>query len=384
MADEDQIIYQWNGASYQRIKDLIADFEPMIFQLPTNYRCTADIVEVANNLIAHNKQRQSGKEPTKPAREKSIGQESHPIELLKFANEVEEVNGVADRVKQIAQSRGTIAVLARNRYLLEPLERRLHELGVPARILQRRNDFQSLPYSLGFKLLKLAVRNQDEELLAICVEATHALTGISINTEDIRARANSTNSDLFSTFILELERIREFDSEGNQDWERILTNLREREIGPKSFVEKFVVLAEEYYDTESSTDVEEDLAAWSALVRDIRRAIGGKATLDRFVQEMDIRSKEPPVKVNEVPLMTIHGAKGMEFDAVILIGLAEEVLPSWHSLKKGADSPEVEEERRNCFVAITRAKSKLILSYATSYRGYGKNPSRFLMEMGLG
>lgn len=81
--------------------------------------------------------------------------------------------------------------------------------------------------------------------------------------------------------------------------------------------------------------------------------------------------------------MTIHGAKGMEFKRVFLIGLAEEILPSFQSIKKGDDSREIQEERRNCFVAITRAEEALTLSYSESYFGWKKGPSRFLMEMGV-
>ena len=81
--------------------------------------------------------------------------------------------------------------------------------------------------------------------------------------------------------------------------------------------------------------------------------------------------------------MTIHGAKGKEFEYVYLIGLVEDELPSFQSKQKGGDSPEMEEERRNCFVAITRTIETLTLSYAERYRGWLKEPSRFLFEMGL-
>jgi DNA helicase-2/ATP-dependent DNA helicase PcrA len=81
--------------------------------------------------------------------------------------------------------------------------------------------------------------------------------------------------------------------------------------------------------------------------------------------------------------MTIHGAKGKEFDHVYLIGMVEDELPSFQSRKRGANSPEMEEERRNCFVAITRAIQTLTLSYAEKYRGWPKKPSRFLFEMQL-
>ena len=96
-----------------------------------------------------------------------------------------------------------------------------------------------------------------------------------------------------------------------------------------------------------------------------------------------MRSKEPTPEPGTVALMTVHGAKGREFDIVYVIGLAEDIMPSYQSRQKGDDSPEMEEERRNCFVAITRAKESLILSRAERYRGWQKQPSRFLVEMEL-
>jgi DNA helicase-2/ATP-dependent DNA helicase PcrA len=81
--------------------------------------------------------------------------------------------------------------------------------------------------------------------------------------------------------------------------------------------------------------------------------------------------------------MTIHGAKGMEFEHVYLVGLVEDQLPSFQAVKKGDDSRELQEERRNCFVAITRAQESLTLTYAGSYWGWSKAPSRFLNDMEL-
>ena len=84
-----------------------------------------------------------------------------------------------------------------------------------------------------------------------------------------------------------------------------------------------------------------------------------------------------------VTLMTIHGAKGKEFEHVYLVGAAEDILPSFQSLKAGSSSVQMEEERRNCFVAITRARESLLVSFADSYKGWKKSPSRFLKEMGM-
>jgi DNA helicase-2/ATP-dependent DNA helicase PcrA len=131
------------------------------------------------------------------------------------------------------------------------------------------------------------------------------------------------------------------------------------------------------------SDVAEDMAAWRDLSRDIASHIGKGAPLEQFLQELQLRSKEPAPKPHSVTLMTIHGAKGREFERVYVIGLAEDIMPSFQSRQKGDGSPEMEEERRNCFVAITRTKECLVLSRAKSYRGWKKAPSRFLVEMGL-
>ena len=128
---------------------------------------------------------------------------------------------------------------------------------------------------------------------------------------------------------------------------------------------------------------EEERSVWEELIREITDSLGDEITLEAFLQELQMHSKEPSPKPDIVILMTIHGAKGKEFDHVYLIGLVDDELPSFQSKQKGDNSQEMEEERRNCFVAITRTIKTLTLSYAEKYRGWPKEPSRFLFEMGL-
>jgi DNA helicase-2/ATP-dependent DNA helicase PcrA len=131
------------------------------------------------------------------------------------------------------------------------------------------------------------------------------------------------------------------------------------------------------------SDADEDKAAWEVAAKAIRAEKGSQPDLDELLQGIALRPKEPPTDPRAVRLLTVHAAKGLEFDHVWIIGLAESILPSWQSLKTGAQSAELEEERRNCFVAITRTKEKLVLSYARQYRGWQRQPSRFLAEMTL-
>ncbi|MBZ0305218.1 MAG: ATP-dependent helicase, partial [Anaerolineae bacterium] len=118
---------------------------------------------------------------------------------------------------------------------------------------------------------------------------------------------------------------------------------------------------------------------WLQIVSGIRPS----STLEAFLQELEMRSKAPDPDQNTVKLMTIHGAKGQEFFYVYLIGMVEGELPSFQSVNQGDKSPEMEEERRNCFVAITRVQQTLTLSYSTRFGNWDKKPSRFLFEMGL-
>jgi DNA helicase-2/ATP-dependent DNA helicase PcrA len=131
------------------------------------------------------------------------------------------------------------------------------------------------------------------------------------------------------------------------------------------------------------TDAADDKSAWETAARAIRAEKGGEIDLAELLQGLALRPKEPPPDPDAVSLSTIHAAKGLEFDHVWLVGMAETVLPSWQSLQPNARPQELEEERRNCFVAITRTRQTLVLSRANKYRGWRKEPSRFLAEMGL-
>ena len=131
------------------------------------------------------------------------------------------------------------------------------------------------------------------------------------------------------------------------------------------------------------TDAADDKAAWEVAARAIRAEKGGAIDLAELLQGLALRPKEPPPDPGAVSLFTIHSAKGLEFEYVWLIGMAETVLPSWQSLQANARPSDLEEERRNCFVAITRTRQTLVLSRASRYRAWRKEPSRFLGEMGV-
>jgi DNA helicase-2/ATP-dependent DNA helicase PcrA len=131
------------------------------------------------------------------------------------------------------------------------------------------------------------------------------------------------------------------------------------------------------------TDASDDKAAWESAVRAIRSEMSADVDLAELLQGIALRPKEPPQDPNAVSLYTIHASKGLEFDHVWVAGLAESILPSWQSLKPEARPSELEEERRNCFVAITRTRKTVVLSWAAFYQGRAKETSRFVEEMGV-
>lgn len=380
VADDDQIIYQWNGASFARIEEYSKDFGPRFFQLPTNFRCPGEIVRLANSLITFNKHRHQGKSPTVSGKPPSTG--GDVIRVNQYDTAEHEAEGIAEQVKAAAKPGRTIAVLARNKSIIEPIKAALDEAGIAARIVQRRADFASKEYKLAYNILRLCVRNRDEDVLLEVAEGIRKVIDVPITAEDIMARAESTQTDYFVNLITEIERL----ASGTETPTivGILVALNERRDSPKEFMQKAIKLVSEAEGLDKPTpDMNEDGSAWQGLLSDIRKTGGSKMPLDRFLQELDMRSKDAPLKPDEVALMTIHGSKGAEFDVVFLAGMVEGILPSWQSTQKGDDSPEMEEERRNCFVAVTRARERLVVSYASRYGNWNKVPSRFVYEMGL-
>ena len=131
-------------------------------------------------------------------------------------------------------------------------------------------------------------------------------------------------------------------------------------------------------------EFEEEQEVWRALLADIMKKFDDEeVSLYQLLHELDLSSKTSPRPANAIPCFTIHASKGMEFGHVYLLGMVEDQLPSWAAVKKGDDSSEMQEERRNCFVAITRAQDSLTMTYSDRVFNWNKQPSRFLGEMGF-
>ena len=390
VADDDQIIYQWNGAGHKRIMQFMDDFSPKVVQLPMNYRCPPEIVALANNLIQYNFHRANGKKPLE-AFKPALGEEAVHL-FSAYPNYDSEANGIAADIKNLHSGQlDSVVVLGRNRRLLEGVERSLKRAKISAVISQRKDEFTSSPLVWLHSVLRLANDRQNKDYLEAVCGAFAQLTHVNVDPEDVITEARAGNRDYMQHWI-KLIRKKPITFQAREAIDNVAQCLGEgRDYRGFSrfalewfgkLIQNSGTLGHDPIEEEFSR-YEEERAVWEELAREITSSLGGETTLEAFLQELEMHSKESSPRPNTVVLMTIHGAKGKEFDHVYLIGLVDDELPSFQSKKKGSDSPEMEEERRNCFVAITRSMKTLTLSYAENYKRWPKKPSRFLFEMGL-
>lgn len=388
VADDDQIIYQWNGASHQRLEEFVKDFSPEVIQLPMNYRCPLEVVELANNLIKNNFLRTHDKQPLIAYRK---GNNEEKIRLIEFGTDSEEAAGIAKDIQERhTENYGSVVVLARTRKLLDVAENALHNIGVPAIISQRKSDFDSVPLVWLHAALKLVNDKTDFKSLEALCGTFYQFGKIDIIPEAVLDQSPVSELGYLQNWMImaKKEVQDEFLIKLLEMTTTVLINRRDYKTFSKNALDWFdekirTQSAAEESQTEIFPRYNEERAVWQNLILEIAKSLGDEVSLEAFLQEIEMHSKEPSVGPNTVVLMTIHGSKGKEFEHVYLMGLVEDELPSFQSRSKGERSPELEEERRNCFVAITRTIKTLTITYANQYKRWSKKPSRFLYEMGL-
>jgi DNA helicase-2/ATP-dependent DNA helicase PcrA len=334
-------------------------------------------------LVAYNAQRSDNKKPLVAGKTKLKYPAEQHIQLREFATEEVEAQGIAEEIaKRDKAEWGEIAVLARTRALLVRMHSALLAQQVQAVLAQRRDDFLSAEFRWLVAFLTQLTRPLDKRNFRIVVSAFNRFSDIDCNAEQIIADAEATGRGYINSWLLTA--IAPAEGSPGAALLDLASKLIESTTSFRTVVTKLIdAFSATVAQDETQVDLVEDKAAWTELTGDIARNVGRQIPLEQFLQELQLRSKEPSPKPGTVTLMTVHGAKGKEFDHVYVIGLADDILPSFQSKQKGGQSAEMEEERRNCFVAITRTKECLVLSRAAQYRGWRKAPSRFLVEMGL-
>ncbi|NTU50225.1 MAG: ATP-dependent helicase [Desulfobulbaceae bacterium] len=269
------------------------------------------------------------------------------------------------------------AVIARTAKLLDRAAKALSENGLHPFISKRKTEFESPAVQWLFSVLRLTNARHDRELLRRVCVAWHDFTGTLIEFEDVEAEAVLYGGDFLRTWVK---------TACSKEPKELHAGLLNRIINTLVDRIDFLILLESFWTAKYiNDDLEtEEIATWQELHSNLTREHAPEnLTLHLYLQEMDIKSKAPAQLPGSVRCLTVHGSKGMEFKHVFLIGMADEVFPSYQATQRGIESKEMEEERRNCFVAITRAEETLNISCSQTYNGYPKRPSRFLKEMGF-
>lgn len=374
VADDDQIIYQWNGASPERLLALRNDFRMDIVQLPENFRCPPIVIKLANNLIKHNQTRTVDKMPL--VAHKSAD-ESEVAKVNVFVNEAAEAARISTAIKSAGWIVEDCAVLARSTKLLERTALALINDGITPYLAQRKNEFESASVRFTYAALRLANARHDHEFLRRLCVAWDAFAGVVIEAKDVEAVAVLNGGDFLRAWVSVAT-----ENCPSDELHEFLDRIQGELVDRLTFIE----LIEWFWSQNWLDDpIEvEEMKTWQDLHGALMREHSPEnVTLHLYLQEMDLKSKAPARLPGSIPCLTVHGAKGLEFKHVFLIGMADGVFPSYQAVMKGPDSREMEEERRNCFVAITRVQETLHISFARTYNGYRKKPSRFIEEMGF-
>lgn len=382
VADDDQMIFQWNGASPERISALRDDYRTSVLGLPESFRCPPVVVELANRLMA-------ASPPAAVERVDLVAAGSNTsvgsVRVRNFPNERNEISWVAGDVRERALASGACAVLARTGKLVEAAYRELRSAGIAAWSRKPRDEFASPGVRFLVAALRLANTPHDGAQLRFLAKALSEATGVSVAPASVEARAEVENGALLAAFA----------AEAGDVAESLLASDLVRQINDSLSVrqdyQRFTARTLDLLESEQQRlpqdadrqDEQEEIAVWRSLAAQIRKQFGKEVSLAQFLHELDLRPIVAAPARDEVRCLTIHQAKGKSFRHVYLIGLADDLLPVYHAKNRDDSAAALEEERRNCFVAITRASETLTLTCARMYYGWPKKPSPFLEDMRL-
>jgi DNA helicase-2/ATP-dependent DNA helicase PcrA len=389
VGDDDQSIYSWRGAKVENIRRFQKEFsDTHTILLEQNYRSTGNILKAANALIDNNDDRLGKNLWT------DFGS-GDPISIYAAFNEVEEARFIADKIREWTDQgyrRTQVAILYRSNAQSRVLEEALIQAGIPYRIYGGMRFFERAEIKDALAYLRLIANPHDDPAFERVFNVpTRGIGERSI--EAIREYARDKQLSLWtatSKVIAETLLPARASNALIQFVE--LINLLERETADASLdeitehvLQRTGLLAHyEQMKGEKGDAKAENLGELISAAREFRSEEEGISPLSAFLSHAALEAGETQANPHEdcVQLMTLHSAKGLEFPLVFLAGVEEGLFPHQMSL----DEPgRLEEERRLCYVGITRAMRQLFICYAESRRLYGKeflhSPSRFIAEL---
>jgi len=398
VGDDDQSIYGWRGAEVQHILNFRHDWpDAKVVRLEANYRSTSAILEAANRLIAFNKVRHD--KVLKPAR--GGGQAPR---ILQFKGEVEEARGITEELKRILDTRAReprdFAILFRTNEQPRVFETELRKAQIPYSLVGSQSFFDRKEVRDLLSYFKFVDNPKDEVALLRIINTPQR--GIGPKTvETLLNKAVSQGHSMWET-MHDQTLISSFPEPARRGIARLqqLVNrnqarLEEPNVSLATVTRDLVVdldytgAIERMYPNADEADARKDSVEEVINAIAEYEADNQAPSLGGFLDDIALAGKEfgsPKEKErqrNAVSLMTYHSAKGLEFPIVYMVGMEEGILPHRRSLSENYD--DVEEERRLCYVGITRAQDELTLSLPLQRKKWGKErptfASRFLYEL---
>lgn len=386
VGDDDQSIYGWRGADISNILDFESDFHDVnIIKLEQNYRSTANILNAANAVIANNDNR----------KEKALWTthgDGDKITVYYASNERGEAAWVCDRIQSIQRETSTyqsLAILYRTNAQSRVLEEMLVRAGTPHKVFGAKRFYDRKEVKDVIAYLRVIANPSDDISLKRIINQPKRSIGNS-TIDELSHWANEQNITLYETLSQPPASLSSRPAKCVESFGVLMESLKEQssQMGLSDFVQKLIedvgLIAQ--YEKDLSDEAKtriENIRELMGAISEFENEVEG-ATLEAYLENVSLVTDLDTAENTDdyVSLMTLHSAKGLEFDTVFIVGMEENIFPSY----KVSQVPEqLEEERRLCYVGITRARKKLFLSCAKSRTIYNQiaynKPSRFLSEI---
>jgi superfamily I DNA/RNA helicase len=398
VGDDDQSIYAFRGADVTNILEFEKHFQnAKVIKLEENYRSVTSILDLANNVIKENKKRRDKSLWSKKKSDHipllwAMGDTDHEAEIV-----VEEVVRHQSRGEHL----GDVAILYRSNTQAQVIEDQLRMSQVPYTVLGGQKFYDKKEIKDLISYMMVILNPFDQMALRRILNIPHRGIG-NATLEKFLQKSAEENISLFST----MEKFPDVDPKREPLIRAFVTIINEYKTKFKnhtlaeaitSLIEDihYLNFIEKEYDNAKQVERRKnDVMRFIESANRFTHYYKEKANLKNFVErlllqdsqdqekKLDDESDDQDVRKNEVTLMTLHSSKGLEFNTVFLIGIEEETLPHKKTIAQGED---ISEERRLCYVGITRAKEKLIMTYCKQRKLYGKDMprhrSRFLNDL---
>jgi DNA helicase-2/ATP-dependent DNA helicase PcrA len=397
VGDEDQSIYGFRHADIRNILDFERDFpEAEVVKLEQNYRSTQTILSAANAVVERNRERR----PKQLWTEIAGGE---PVHLSELSDEHEEARWVAGEIGRLAEEDGVkredVAVFYRTNAMSRVLEDTLNRFDVAYQVIGGTKFYERAEIKDAVAYLSLLANPADQVSFARIVNSPRR--GIGNTTQGrIASHANTTGKTIWEV-IEAVEGVPGLNGGAIKAVDRFyetMAGLRERaeEEGPVAGLLEAVLNESGYLEAlaaERTIEAEGRVENLEALIAgaaefDIEREQEGEnevPPLEEYLQQISLYTQQDDLVDGEqeslVTLMTLHNAKGLEYDTVFIIGCEDGAFPHMRALEEGGE----EEERRLCYVGITRARRRLYMAWARERSLFGRSernlPSRFIDEL---